>query len=96
MVKKTFFKTLIAVSFSAALESALFFSACGSSLWTTTAHANSVFTSFMQQPGFADIVSQVKPAVVSVQVKSNKKKTTGPLAIFLAVRVSTNYQINIR
>ncbi|AGF75557.1 Do family serine endopeptidase [Bartonella vinsonii] len=74
MVKKTFFKTLIAVSFSAALESALFFSACGSSLWTTTAHANSVFTSFMQQPGFADIVSQVKPAVVSVQVKSNKKK----------------------
>ncbi|VEJ45103.1 Do family serine endopeptidase [Bartonella vinsonii] len=74
MIKKTFFKTLIAVSFSAALESALFFSGCGSSLWTTAAHANSVFTSFMQQPGFADIVSQVKPAVVSVQVKSNKKK----------------------
>ncbi|WP_019220528.1 Do family serine endopeptidase [Bartonella senegalensis] len=74
MVKKKFFTTLAAVSFSAALESALFFSGCGSSLWTTKAHANSVFTSLIQQQGFADIVSQVKPAVVSVQVKSNKKK----------------------
>ncbi|EJF75257.1 Do family serine endopeptidase [Bartonella alsatica] len=74
MVKKTFFKALVAVSFSAALESALFFSGCGSSLWTTTANANSVFTSLMQQQGFADIVSQVKPAVVAVQVKSDKKE----------------------
>ncbi|WP_273759608.1 Do family serine endopeptidase [Bartonella sp. ML70XJBT.G] len=74
MVKKTFFKTLAAVSFSVALESALFFSGCGSSLWTTTAHANSVFSSLIQQQGFADIVAQVKPAVVAVQVKSNKKK----------------------
>ncbi|WP_317992991.1 Do family serine endopeptidase [Bartonella gliris] len=74
MVKKTFFTTLAAVSFSAALETALFFSGCGSSLWITEAHANSVFTSLVQQPGFANIVSQVKPAVVSVQVKSNKKK----------------------
>ncbi|MBB5073558.1 serine protease Do [Bartonella callosciuri] len=74
MVKKTFFTTLAAVSFSAALETALFFSGCGSSLWMTEAHANSVFTSLVQQPGFADIVSQVKSAVVSVQVKSNKKK----------------------
>ncbi|WP_208435175.1 Do family serine endopeptidase [Bartonella phoceensis] len=77
MVKKTFFKTLAAVSFSAALESALFFSGCGSSLWTTTAHANSVLTSLVQQQGFADIVSQVKPAVVAVQVKSNKKREEG-------------------
>ncbi|WP_455481086.1 Do family serine endopeptidase [Bartonella sp. B12(2025)] len=74
MVKKTFFKTLVAASFSAVLGSALFFSEHGSSLWTTAAHANSVFTSLMQQQGFADIVSQVKPAVVSVQVKSNKKR----------------------
>ncbi|EJF92860.1 Do family serine endopeptidase [Bartonella taylorii] len=74
MIKKTFFKTLAAVSFSAMLESALFFSGCGSSLWTTAVHANSVFTSLIQQQGFADIVSQVKPAVVAVQVKSNKKK----------------------
>ncbi|MET3560168.1 serine protease Do [Bartonella japonica] len=74
MLKKTFFKTLAAISFSTALESALFFSGSGSSLWTTEAHANSVFTSLVQQQGFADIVSKVKPAVVSVQVKSNKKK----------------------
>ncbi|WP_175869182.1 Do family serine endopeptidase [Bartonella gabonensis] len=74
MLKKTFFKTFVAVSFSAILESALFFSGCASSLWTTKAHASSVFTSLVQQQGFADIVSQVKPAVVAVQVKSNKKK----------------------
>ncbi|BBL53604.1 serine peptidase [Bartonella quintana] len=74
MVKKTFFPTLAAVGFSAALETALFFSGCGSSLWMTEARANSVFASLVQQQGFANIVSQVKPAVVSVQVKSNKKK----------------------
>ncbi|MBX4336097.1 DegQ family serine endoprotease [Bartonella raoultii] len=74
MVKKTFLKTFVAVSFSAMLESALFFSGCGSSLWTTEAHASSVLSSLIQQPGFADIVAQVRPAVVSVQVKSNKKK----------------------
>ncbi|WP_455482301.1 Do family serine endopeptidase [Bartonella sp. B35(2025)] len=74
MIQKTFFTTLVAVSFSAVLESALFFSGCGSSLWITEAHANSVFTSLVKQPGFADIVAQVKPAVVSVQVKSKKKK----------------------
>ncbi|WP_019219732.1 Do family serine endopeptidase [Bartonella florencae] len=74
MVKKTFFKTLVAVSFSAALESTLFFSGCGASLFTTSAHASSVFTSLVQQQGFADIVSQVKSAVVAVQVKSNKKR----------------------
>ncbi|WP_409361704.1 Do family serine endopeptidase [Bartonella heixiaziensis] len=74
MVKKTFFTTLAAVSFSTALETALFFSGSGSSLWTTEAHANSVSTPLVQQQGFANIVSQVKPAVVSVQVKSNKKR----------------------
>ncbi|WP_142416406.1 Do family serine endopeptidase [Bartonella massiliensis] len=74
MLKKTFFKTFVAVSFSAVLESTLFFSGCTSSLWTTKAHASSVFSSLVQQQGFADIVAQVKPAVVAVQVKSNKKK----------------------
>ncbi|WP_156850465.1 Do family serine endopeptidase [Bartonella refiksaydamii] len=74
MVKKTFSKTLVAVSFSAVLGGALFFSGCGSSLWTTAVHANPVFTSSMQQQGFADIVSQVKPAVVTVHVKGNKRK----------------------
>ncbi|WP_336287917.1 Do family serine endopeptidase [Bartonella sp. CB60] len=75
MVKKTFFSTLVAVSFSVALEGTLFFSGWGSSLWVTAAHANSVVTPLQQQGGgFADIVSQVKPAVVSVQVKSDKKK----------------------
>ncbi len=56
------------------LESALFLGGCGSSLWITQAHANSIFTSLVQQQGFADIVAKVKPAVVSVQVKSDKKK----------------------
>ncbi|MBB4076726.1 serine protease Do [Bartonella fuyuanensis] len=74
MLKKTFLKTFVAVSFSTVLESALFFSGCASSLWTTEVHANSVFSSLMPQQGFADIVAQVKPAVVAVQVKSNKKK----------------------
>ncbi|MET3589399.1 serine protease Do [Bartonella silvatica] len=74
MVKKTFFKTFVAVGMSAMLESAVFFGGCGASLWTTTAQANSVFSSFMQQQGFADLVSQVKSAVVSVQVKSSKKR----------------------
>ncbi|WP_455478565.1 Do family serine endopeptidase [Bartonella sp. B10] len=74
MVKKTFFTTLIAVSFSAVLESALFFGGCGSSLLITEANASSAFTSLVQQPGFADVVAQVKPAVVSVQVKSDRKK----------------------
>ncbi|WP_336294070.1 Do family serine endopeptidase [Bartonella sp. CB169] len=74
MVKKTFSKTLVAASFSAMLGSALFFSGCGSSLWATAAQANSVFTPLMQQKGFSDIVAQVKSAVVSVQVKSDKKK----------------------
>ncbi|GAA5103631.1 Do family serine endopeptidase [Bartonella jaculi] len=74
MVKKTFFTTLAAVSFSAALEAALFFSGCGSSLWTTEARANSVLTSLAQQEGFADLVSKVKSAVVAVQVKGDKKK----------------------
>lgn len=74
MVKKTFFKTLAAVSFSAALESVLFFSGGGSSLFVTTAHANTVLNSLVQQQGFADIVAKVRPAVVAVQVKGNKKK----------------------
>ncbi|EJF81962.1 DegQ family serine endoprotease [Bartonella doshiae] len=74
MVKKKFFKTLVALSFSATLSGTLFCNECAASLWTTSAYANSVFTSGMQQQGFADIVAKVKPAVVSVQVKSNKKK----------------------
>ncbi|PIT68899.1 Do family serine endopeptidase [Bartonella tribocorum] len=74
MLKKTFFKTFVAVSFSAVLESALFFSGSTSSLWTTKAHASSIFTSLVQKQGFADIVDQVKPAVVAVQVKNTKKK----------------------
>ncbi|WP_455477337.1 Do family serine endopeptidase [Bartonella sp. B41] len=79
MVKRTFFTTLAAVGFSATLESALLFSGYESSLWITASYANSVTTppSLVPQQGFADIVSQVKSAVVSVQVKGNKKKENG-------------------
>ncbi|WP_336278991.1 Do family serine endopeptidase [Bartonella sp. CB175] len=76
MVKKTFSRTFAAAGFYAVLEAALFFSGGVSSLelGTTAAHANSIFTSLVQQQGFANIVAQVKPAVVSVQVKGTKKK----------------------
>ncbi|WP_455474469.1 Do family serine endopeptidase [Bartonella sp. B30(2025)] len=74
MVKKTFSTKLAAASLFAVMETALLFSGSVSNLWTSPAYANSIFTSVVQQQGFADVVSQVKPAVVSVQVKGNKKK----------------------
>ncbi|WP_332065934.1 Do family serine endopeptidase [Bartonella sp. CB189] len=74
MVKKTFSKTLVAASVFAALETALLFSGSVLGFATTEVHANSIFTSVAQQQGFANIVAQVKPAVVSVQVKGAQKK----------------------
>ncbi|MCZ2203845.1 Do family serine endopeptidase [Bartonella sp. A05] len=72
MVNQTLRTTLAAIGLSTTLASTMFFS--GSSLWVTSAHANPVSVPSGQQQGFAHIVSQVKPAVVSVQVKSNIKK----------------------
>ncbi|WP_455475681.1 Do family serine endopeptidase [Bartonella sp. B17] len=74
MVRKTFSTKLAAISLFAAMEIALFWGGSVSNLWTRPAYANSIFTSLVQQQGFADVVSQVKPAVVSVQVKGNKNK----------------------
>ncbi|WP_336276319.1 Do family serine endopeptidase [Bartonella sp. CB178] len=73
MVEKTFFRTFAAVSFFAALETTLLFGGAMSNLGMATAHASSIFSSSQPQ-SFADIVSHVKPAVVSVQVKGNKRK----------------------
>ncbi|MCZ2328508.1 Do family serine endopeptidase [Bartonella sp. F02] len=72
MVQRTFRTTLAAIGFSTALAGTVLFS--GSSLWTSAAYADPVLVSSRQQHGFADVVSQVKSAVVSVQVKSNAKK----------------------
>ncbi|ABM44594.1 hypothetical protein H704_00400 [Bartonella bacilliformis Peru38] len=73
MVNPTLYRTLRAIGFSTALASTMFFS--GSNLWRSAAYAKPVFVTSGQQQGFADIVSQVKPAVVAVQVKSDKKET---------------------
>ncbi|CBI76073.1 serine protease [Bartonella clarridgeiae 73] len=72
MVKSNFRTMLTTVSCSVFLASTMFFS--GSNFWVTTTNANPVFVPSVQQQGFADVVSKVKPAVVSVQVKSNAKK----------------------
>lgn len=93
MIKLNFRTTLTAIGFSAALASTVFFSE--SSLWAMEVDAKPVFVPSVQQQGFADIVSRVKLAVVSVQVKSNeRKKRNGFLVIFLKLRDLINCQIN--
>ncbi|AQX27663.1 MULTISPECIES: Do family serine endopeptidase [unclassified Bartonella] len=72
MVKSNFRTMLTAVSCFVFLASTIFFNR--SSFWVTTTYASPVFVPSVQQQGFADVVSKVKPAVVSVQVKSNAKK----------------------
>ncbi|MEL6089037.1 Do family serine endopeptidase [Bartonella schoenbuchensis] len=72
MVKPIFRMISPAIGLSTVLASTMFLS--GSNFWITAAHADPVFVPSVQQQGFANIVSQVKPAVVSVQVKSNAKK----------------------
>lgn len=72
MIKQHYRTKLTAIGFSTALVSAAFFSGAG--LWVTASHANPASAPSVQQQGFAHIVSQVKSAVVSVQVKSNIKK----------------------
>ncbi|ALE04031.1 Do family serine endopeptidase [Bartonella ancashensis] len=72
MVKLTFRETLSVVGFSAVLASTVFFGKLN--LWETAAYAKPVSVTSAQQQGFADVVSQVKPAVVAVQVKSDKRE----------------------
>lgn len=65
-------KTMRTIGLSTALAGAMVFTVPGISV--TSVFAKPVFVEGAQQPGFADIVTQVKPAVVSVQVKSNKRQ----------------------
>lgn len=62
-------KSIAAISLSTALTAAAF-SAVPIG-FSAQAYAAPVFVNTVQQPGFADVVEKVKPAVVSVQVKSN-------------------------
>ena len=64
-------KTLAAITVSTALAGTMFFAGPGFSF--NSAQAKSVFVEGVQQQSFANVVEQVKPAVVSVQVKSDKK-----------------------
>lgn len=59
------------LSISAALTAAALFSAPAGG-FISAARADPVSVQTVQMPGFAALVSAVKPAVVSVQVKSNK------------------------
>ena len=64
-------KTLAAITVSTALAGTMFFAGPGFSF--NSAQAKPVFVEGVQQQSFANVVEQVKPAVVSVQVKSDKK-----------------------
>lgn len=64
-------KTLTAFGMSTALAATMLFSA--PVLSGSAAVAKPVFVEGSHQQGFADVVQQVKPAVVSVQVKSDKR-----------------------
>ena len=64
-------KTLAAITVSTALAGTMFFADPGFSF--NSAQAKPVFVEGVQQQSFANVVEQVKPAVVSVQVKSDKK-----------------------
>lgn len=71
MATSTFRKTLAAIGLSTALAGTMVFTGPGMTIGVV--EAKPVFVEGAQQQGFADVVSQVKPAVVSVQVKSDKK-----------------------
>ena len=64
-------KTLAAITVSTALAGTMIFAGPGLSF--DVAQAKPVFVEGVQQQSFANVVEQVKPAVVSVQVKSDKK-----------------------
>ncbi|WP_295897281.1 Do family serine endopeptidase [uncultured Bartonella sp.] len=64
-------KTLAAIGMSTALAGTTIFA--GPAFSFNVAEAKPVYVEGVQQQGFANVVEQVKPAVVSVQVKSDKK-----------------------
>ena len=64
-------KTLAAITMSTALAGTMIFAGPAFSL--NIAEAKPVYVEGVQQQSFANVVEQVKPAVVSVQVKSDKK-----------------------
>ena len=64
-------KTLAIIMMSTALAGTMIFAGPGFSL--NIAQAKPVYVEGVQQQSFANVVEQVKPAVVSVQVKSDKK-----------------------
>ena len=66
-----FRKTIAAIGMSTALATTMLLSTPVLSL--DIANAKAVFVEGNHQQGFADVVKQVKPAVVSVQVKSDKR-----------------------
>ncbi|RCL00407.1 MAG: serine protease Do [Candidatus Tokpelaia sp. JSC085] len=71
---------LIPISLSVALPGTMtIWSADG---FISRAKASAVYVKGPQIPGFADVVNQVKPAVVSVQVKSNIREQTGTMGSF--------------
>lgn len=71
MNKQTFRSAMAAIGLSTALAGTMVFAVPGLSI--THAQAKAVLVEAVQQPGFAEVVEQVKPAVVSVQVKSSER-----------------------
>ncbi|EJF90586.1 Do family serine endopeptidase [Bartonella tamiae] len=71
MTTATFRKSLATVALTTALAGTMMLTVPGVSF--QIAQAKPVFVEGDQQPGFANVVSEVKPAVVSVQVKSDKQ-----------------------
>lgn len=74
-------RTLAAFGLSTMLAGSMLLPVPGS--MTSAAVAAPVYVEGQQQPGFADIVAKVKPAVVSVQVKSDKQRPDKGLNGFL-------------
>jgi len=71
-------RMLAAISLSTALAGTMVLS--GPAGFISVAQAAAVYVKGPQVPGFADVVNQVKPAVVSVQVKSSAREQNGPMS----------------
>jgi serine protease Do len=75
-------KSLYAVALTSALAGAILANAPLSAV--LRAHADPVTITTPAQPGFADLVEKVRPAVVSVRVDSNKQQTSDDLPGFFS------------
>ncbi|RCL01931.1 MAG: serine protease Do [Candidatus Tokpelaia sp. JSC188] len=73
---------LAKISFSAAFKGVVVVSTLASFL--SGAAAAAVYVKGLQVPSFAEVVNQVKPAVVSVQVKSNAQEQINPMGDFFS------------